>query len=190
MQLPPPRSRRAHQGRRAGGRRDTDGVQHHRDLRRDHDGHGWNEELARLARGDRRLHRADSARLPVRRPRRPLGVRQDDPRLRHGPRAPGHSIGDALRRLDRAWPLQGPRRDDPRRLRGDRRPQRGHDDRGGADRARRRGESRRRRLRSPVHREHDGLRIRGARHLARRLGDGPGRGGLEDDGCRRRSASW
>ena len=181
LQLPPARPRRAHQGGRSRGGRDADGVQHDRDLGRDHDGHGGHEELARQPRGDRRLDRADRARLPVRRDRRALCLRQDHPGLRDGARAPRHPVGDALRRLDRAGPLQGPRRDDPRRLRGDRRPQRRHDDRGGADRARGRREPRRRRMRSPVHRQHDGLRVRGARDLARRLGDGSRRGGLEDD---------
>ena len=39
VQLPPPRPRRARQGGRARRRRHADGVQHDRDLRRDHDGH-------------------------------------------------------------------------------------------------------------------------------------------------------
>ena len=42
-------------------------------------------------------------------------------------------------------------------------------------RARERRQPRRRRLRRPVHRQHDGLRLRGPRDLAGRLGDGPGR---------------
>ena len=69
------------QGGRARGGRDADGVQHDRDLRRDHDGHRGDEDLAGQPRGDRRLDRAHRARLPVRRRGRPLGLRQDDPRL-------------------------------------------------------------------------------------------------------------
>ena len=49
----------------------------------------------------------------------------------------------------------------------------------GAARARGCRQPRRRRLRRPVHRQHDGLRVRGAGDLARRLGDGPRRG-LDD----------
>ena len=74
---------------------------------------------------------------------------------------------DALRRLDPARPLPGPRRHDPGGLRGRRRARRGQDDRRGAARARGRREPRRRRVRRPVHREHDGDGLRGARHLAR-----------------------
>ena len=97
---------------------------------------------------------------------------------------------DALRRLDRARPLARQGRDDPRRLRGDRRPRRGRHDRRGAALARGRRQPRRRRLRRPVHREHDGLRLRGARDLARRLGDGPGRGRRARTPSPSRSASW
>ena len=178
------------QGGRARGRRDADGVQHGRDLRRDHDGDQGDEDLARQPRGDRRLDRADRARLPVRRRRRALGLRQDDPRLRDGARPPRHPLGDALRRLDRARPLAGQGRDDPRRLRGDRRPRRRRHDRRGAARARGRRQPRRRRLRRPVHREHDGLRLRGDGDLARRLGDGPGRGRRRRRTSPSGSASW
>ena len=79
------------QGGRPRGRRHADGVQHGRDLGRDHDGHRGDEDLAGQPRGDRRLDRADRARLPVRRRGRALGLRQDDPRLRDGagpPRRP------------------------------------------------------------------------------------------------------
>ena len=48
----------------------------------------------------------------------------------------------------------------------------GSDERGGAGRARGRRQPRRRRLRRPVHRQHDGLRLRGAGDLPGRLGDG------------------
>ena len=190
LQLPPPRPRRARQGGRARRRRHADGVQHGRDLRRDHDGDAGDEDLAGQPRGDRRLDRADGARLPVRRDRRPLRLRQDDPRLRDGARPARRPLGDALRRLDRPRPLARPRRDDPRRLRGDRRPRRRRHERRGAARARGRRQPRRRRLRRPVHRQHDGLRLRGAGDLPRRLGDGPGRGRRQGRPSPRRSASW
>ena len=51
----------------------------------------------------------------------------------------------------------------------------------GAARARGRRQPRRRRLRRPVHRQHDGLRVRGARDLARRLLDGARRGRRQGD---------
>ena len=54
----------------------------------------------------------------------------------------------------------------------------------GAARARGRRQPRRRRLRRPVHRQHDGLRLRGARDLAGGLGDGPRRGRRQGDGRR------
>ena len=47
--------------------------------------------LARLARGDRRLDRARRARPPVRRPRLPRRLRQDDPGGGDGARAPRHA---------------------------------------------------------------------------------------------------
>ena len=72
-----------------------------RDLRRDHDGHRGDEDLAGQPRGDRRLDRAHGPRLPVRRRDRALRLRQDDPRLRDGAGPPRRPIGDALRRLDR-----------------------------------------------------------------------------------------
>ena len=120
LQLPPPRARRARQGGRPRRRRHPARVQLDRDLRRDHDGHRGDEDLAGQPRGDRRLDRADRARLPVRRRDRALRLRQDDPRLRDGAGPPRRPLADALRRLDPARPLAGPGRDDPGRLRGDR----------------------------------------------------------------------
>ena len=52
----------------------------------------------------------------------------------------------------------------------------GQDHRAGAARAGGGRLARRRRLRRPVHRQHDGDGVRGARHLAGGLGDGAGRG--------------
>ena len=100
---------------------------------------------------------------------------------------------DALRRLDPARPLQGPRRHDPGGLRGGRRARRRQDDRRGAARARGRRLPRRRRVRRPVHRQHDGDGLRGARHLAR-SGSAmvPAEDGGEGRGRRARpaSSSW
>ena len=121
VQLPPAGVGRAHQGGRARGRRDADGVQHDCDLGRDHDGHEGHEELARQSRGDRRFDRADRPRLPVRRRDRPRRLRQDAARLRDGAGPARHPLAAALRRIDRARPLQGPRRHHPRRLRSRRR---------------------------------------------------------------------
>ena len=53
-------------------------------------------------RGHRRLDRARRARPPLRRRRRALRLRQDDPRHRDGARAPRTARRDALRRLDPA----------------------------------------------------------------------------------------
>ena len=175
---------------RARRRRHADGVQHRRRLRRGDDGHPGDEGLADQPRGDRRLDRADGPRLPVRRDRRPLRLRQDDPRLRDGAGPARRALGAALRRLDRPRPLARPRRHDPRHLRGDRRPQRRRDDRRGTARARGRRQPRRRRLRRPVHRQHDGLRLRGAGDQRRRLGDGAGRRRRQGRPSPRRSASW
>ncbi len=98
------------------------------------------------------------------------------PGLRDGDGAPRHPVADALRGLDRARPLARQGRDDPRCLRGDRRPRRRRDVRRGPARARGRGEPRPRGVRRPVHRQHDGVRVRGARGLAGGVGDGARRG--------------
>jgi hypothetical protein len=102
-------------------------------------------------------------------------MRQDDPGRGDGARAARRPERAALRRLDPARPLQGPRRHDPRGLRGGRRRRRGQDDRGGAARARAGRVARDRRLRRPVHRQHDGDGVRGAGAVADGLRDGPGR---------------
>ncbi len=61
---------------------------------------------------------------------------------------------------------------------------RGQDHRGGAARARGGRLARRGRLRRAVHGQHDGDGLRGARHLAGRLGDGAGRGRAQARGRR------
>ena len=106
VQLPPARARREGQGGHPRGRRHADGVQHDRHLRRHHDGHRGDEDLARLA--ARSI--ADSIELVARghlfdARRRAGGLRQDDPRRRDGAGAARRPRRDALRRLDRARPL-------------------------------------------------------------------------------------
>ena len=176
VQLQQPRARRQGQGGHPRRRRHADGAEHDRDLRRDHDGHCRHARLARLTRDHRRLDRARRQRARIRRARDDLRLRQDDPRHRDGARAPEHSRTDALRRLDQARPLQRRRGDDPASLRGRRPVRRRQDHRGRAARTGGGRLARRRRVRRSVHGEHDGDGLRGARHLADRLGDGPGRG--------------
>ena len=155
-------------------RRDADGVQHDRRLGRRLDGDRGHARLARLARGDRRLDRARHARAPVRRPRLPGRLRQDDPGGRDGAGAARPARSRALQRLDRARPLQGRRRHDPGRLRGRRRARRRHDERRRGARARERRLPGRRRVRRPVHREHDVDGARLPRHLPGRAERDPG----------------
>ena len=177
-------SRREGEGGGAQGRRHPDGVQHHRGLGRGDDGYPGHEGVAGQPRGDRRLDRADGARLPVRCACGHLRLRQDDPRQRHGACPARHPVGAALRRLDPAGPLPGARRHDPGRVRGDRRPRQGRHDRRGARRARGRGEPRPGRVRRHVHRQHDGRRLRGHGNRANGLRDGPGGCGGAEDGRR------
>ncbi len=90
----------------------------------------------------------------------------------------------AVRRLDRAGSLQGPRSHDRRRVRSDRRARGRQDRRCGAARDRVRGVSGRRRVRRTVHREHDGDRVRvprpldGRQRKPRRDRSAQGEGGL------------
>ena len=77
VQLPPAPAVGEGDGGHPRGRRHAARVQHDRDLRRHHDGHRGDEDLARQPRGGRRLDRAGRARAPVRRRRRAVGLRQD-----------------------------------------------------------------------------------------------------------------
>ena len=148
------------------GRRHADGVQHDRDLGRDHDGHRGDEGVAGQPRGDRRLDRARRLRPRVRRGDRDQRLRQDDPGDGDGAVPAERPERDALRRLDLPGPLQGSADHDPGGVRGDRRPRRRPDHGRRADRDRGRRLARRGRLRRTVHREHDGDGVRGARDLA------------------------
>ena len=176
--------------------RDADRVQHDRRLRRRLDGDRGHARVARLARGDRRLDRARRARAPVRRPRLPRRLRQDDPGGGDGAGAARPPRARALQRLDRARPLPGRRRHDPGRLRGGRRARRGDDERRGGARARERRLPGRGRVRRPVHGEHDVDGARLPRHLPGRPERDPGaapvqgrgrlRGGRARDAARAR----
>ena len=146
--------------------------------------------LAGQPRGHRRFDRAGRARQPVRRAGRAGRLRQDHPGRGDGAGAPRHPRPGALRRLDRAGPLARPRRHDPGRVRGGRRARRRHDDRRRARRARAPGLPGRRRLRRPVHRQHDGDRVRGARHLAVRQRQRAGRRRRQGGASRARPARW
>ena len=164
MQLPPARARQARQGRHQGRGRDPDGVQHRRDLRRDHDGHVGDEDEPGVAGGRRGLDRARDARALLRRRDRAVRLRQDDPGNRDGAGAPRRARRDALRRVDPARPLQGPRHHDHGRLRGGRRERGGQDHRPGAGGHRGRREPRGGRLRRAVHGQHDGDGVRDDGH--------------------------
>ena len=148
-----PRDRRETRHPRRRG--NADGVQHDRGVGRRFDGHVRDARVPRLARGDRRLHRARRARSPLRRSRVPRRLRQDHPRCRHGARAARHPGSRLLHGLDRARSLPRPRRVDRRRLRGDRRVRGREDERRGATRARIGCLPRRGSVRRPVHRQHD-----------------------------------
>ncbi len=174
MQLPPPGARRQGQGGDPRGRRDADGVQHDRDLGRDHDGHRGDEGVAGQPRGDCRLDRAGRLRSGVRCGDRDQCLRQDDPRHRDGAGPPEPAEPDALRRLDLPRALQRSEHHHPGGVRGDRRARRRPDHRRGADRDRGGCVARLRRLWRPVHRQHDGDGVPGARDLAVFLG-GSGR---------------
>ena len=168
VQLPPAHAGRAREGRHPQGRRHADGVQHRVDLRRHHDGQPGDEDVAHQPRSDRRLHRARRARQPVRRPHRAVGLRQDDSRHHHGARAPRYSRRDALRRLDCAGRVSRQEHHHSGRLRGGGRAcGRPHVRCRPAER-REPGVSRCRRVRRPVHREHD---VDG-RRVPRHFGDG------------------
>ena len=106
------------------GRRNADGVQHRRRLRRRLDGHRGHARLAGLPRGHRRLDRTGRPRPPVRRSRLPGGVRQDHPRSGDGAGASRHPRASFSTAVDRPGPLPRPRRDHPGRLRGRRRARR------------------------------------------------------------------
>ena len=156
VQLQPARAGGEGQGRDPGGRRHADGVQHDLGLRWGLDGNRGNEGLARVARGDRGLDRAGRTGTPVRWSRVPGRMRQDVAGCCDGAGAPRPAWPGPLQRHD---PSRRAARETGRhgrdRIRGDRRvsgredqPRRAAGDRG-------RGLPRSRRVRRPIHREHD-----------------------------------
>ena len=193
LQLPPAAAGGEGQGGHPRRRRHADRVQHRRRLRRHHHGHRGHEGLAGQPRGDRRLDRAGGARPPLRRRRRAVGLRQDDPRHRSW-RWPGSTSRALMLYGGSIVPgrFRGPRRDHPGRLRGRRRPRR---------RARSTASELRAledaacpgagRLRRAVHGQHDGawpFELLGISPIgtASVPGDGPAQG----RGRVRRAASW
>ena len=78
-------------------------------------GDAGHARVARLARGDRRLDRADGPRARLRRGRLPGGLRQDDAGGADGPRARGQACGRPLQRADARRAAGRPRRHDPGR---------------------------------------------------------------------------
>ena len=87
VQPQPPRARRARRGRRGGGRRRRARLQHDRRLRQPVAGDAGHAGVAHLARGDRRLDRADGARARLRRRRLHRRLRQDGAGCADGARA-------------------------------------------------------------------------------------------------------
>ena len=126
-------------------------------------------------RGHRRLDRARRPRQLLRRRRRALRLRQDDPGHDDGRGAARRAGPGAVRRIDRAWPLSRSRRHDSGRLRGHRRACGRQDDRRRAEGSRGSRLSGCGRLRRPVHRQHHGDRDRVPWHRADGQRLGPGR---------------
>ena len=158
-----PQSARARRPRRGGG--DRRGrrparLQHDRRLRQPVAGDTRDARLADLARGDRRLDRADGARARLRRPRLPGRLRQDGAGRLDGARARRQAGRRPLRRADARGPLARPGRDDPGRLGGGRCGGARADAPRRPRRARAARMSRRGHLRRPLHRQHDGRRAR------------------------------
>ena len=174
MQPQPARARRPRQARDPRGRRHAGRVQHDRGLRRRLDGNRGHARVPRLARGDRRLDRARGPGAPPRRPGLRRRLRQDEPGGRHGPLPPRPPRSRALLRHDRPGDLPRAGSDDPGGLRGDRRPRGRAPERRGSARARVGRVPGRRRLRRPVHRQHDVGGARVPRHLACRPQRHPG----------------
>ena len=161
-------------------------VQHDRGLRQPVPGHAGDARVARLARGDRRLDRADGDRARLRRARLHRRLRQDDAGGADGARPDRQARGPALQRPAARRAPRRPRADDPRGLGGGRpRTQRGLLERGELDAIERAACPGAGHLRRAVHRQHDGGRARLPRAgRARRRAD-PRRGPRGEGGGRR-----
>ena len=154
---------------RQGRRRHAARVHHDHRHRRHRHGPRRHEVVAGLARGDRRLGRADDARPLLRRAGRPRRLRQVAAGHDDGDGAAQRAVGVHLRRLDPARPLPRQGRHRAGRVRGGRPPLRRADVGRGPARAGMRRLSVGRLVRRPVHRQHHGLRRRGDRPRAARL---------------------
>ena len=152
-----------------GRRRHPDGAQHDRDLGRDHDGHAGDARLAGQPRADRRLASSSSSTRTMfdaviaisgcdkTIPGTVMALcRLDIPSvmLYGGSILPGHLHGERVT-IQEVFEAVGAHA--AGKITDER-----------ADRDRGRRLARRRRLRRPVHRQHDGDGVRGARHLAGR----------------------
>jgi len=184
VQLQPARARRRGEARHPARGRHADGVRHRLRLRRCGHGHRRDEGVAHLARPHRRLHRARRSGAQLRRHRLPHRLRQDEPGRRDGPRSPEHSRAHPLQRHDPSRVLQRKRRHRAERLRGGRCVSRREDQRRRALGAGERRLSGARRMRRPVHREHDEHGDGGARPLPRWAERHPRTGPRQDRGRR------
>ena len=191
VQPQPARARRPRRRRRDCRGRRPAGLQHDRRLRQPVAGNAGDALLADLARGDRRLDRADGARARLRRPRLPGRLRQDGAGRPDGARPRRQAGRRPLRRPDARRPLARPRRDDSGRLGGGRRGGERADAARRPRRARAACVSRAGHVRRPLHRQHDGRRARLPRDRPDRRRADPGRRARgEGRGGRRRPAPW
>ena len=163
------------EGGRLRRRRLPHGVRHDLGVRRHRDGARGDALLAGVPRGHRRLGRDRVRRGAAGRRRAPRRLRQVAARHADGGRAAGPGLHVPLRRRDAARPARRPRRHDHRRVRGGRGVRARADQPRGGRRDRARDLPGGGRVRRHVHREHDGLRRGGARHVAARLGRSAGR---------------
>ena len=163
-------SRQAIEGRRARRRRVPHRVHDDRGLRWHLHGTRGHAGVARLARGDRRLHRDGDACRALRRARDLRRLRQVAARNADGRGQAQPAVGLPLRRIDSPRSAQRPSPRHRERVRGRRRVRRRHDHRGRVGSDRDAGVPDHRQLRRDVHRQHDGVDRRGHRHVAAGFG--------------------
>ena len=155
-------------------RRHAARVHHHHRHRRHRHGPCRHEDVAGQPRGDRGFGRADGARALLRRAGRPRRLRQDLAGADDGDGAPERAVGLHLRRHDHARQVPRQGRDHRRRVRGRRRQRGQAHERRRPQGARAGGAADRRLVRRPVHGQHDGLRLGGARAGAAEFGGNAG----------------
>ena len=178
------RARGARRGGSRGRRRRRARVQHDRSLRQPVAGDTGHACLVDLARGDRRLDRADGARARFRRSRLPRRLRQDRACGVDGARTRRQAGCRPLQRPDAGGAAWQPRRDDPGRLGSGGRRRARADPSGGARRARALRLSGSRNVRGPLHCEHNGGGARLPRHHAVGGRAHPGRRARREGRCR------